>query len=109
MCRKLHNMSETKVALLPASAVEICLLVCLTLRGWRHIQNLYAFSTPTTVVQYFIMTLHIKSIFNYSLNQKVERTCVCFRHLTPVDGAIRCWIFSWARVMSVQTRNIGLK
>jgi hypothetical protein len=23
------------------AVVEICLLVCLTLRGWRHIQNLY--------------------------------------------------------------------
>jgi hypothetical protein len=44
------------VALL--AVVEIGLLVCLTLRGWRHIQNLCGFSTPTTVVQYFIMTLY---------------------------------------------------
>jgi hypothetical protein len=24
----------------PVAVVEICLLVCLTLRGWQHIQNL---------------------------------------------------------------------
>jgi hypothetical protein len=34
-------------------------LVCLTLRGWRHIQNLYGFSTPTTMGQSFIMTLYM--------------------------------------------------
>jgi hypothetical protein len=33
-------------------------LVSLTLRGWRHIQNLCGFSTPTAMGQSFIMTLH---------------------------------------------------
>jgi hypothetical protein len=43
---------------LPA-IVEICLLVYLTLRSWRHIQNLCGFSTPTAMGQSFIMTLYI--------------------------------------------------
>jgi hypothetical protein len=32
-------------------------IVCLTLRGCRHIQNLCGFSTPTAMGQAFIMTL----------------------------------------------------
>jgi hypothetical protein len=31
-------------------------LVCLTLRDWRHIQNLCGFSTPTAMGQSFMMT-----------------------------------------------------
>jgi hypothetical protein len=42
------------------AVVEICRLVCLTLRGWRHIQNLCGFSTPTAMGQSFIMTLYYK-------------------------------------------------
>jgi hypothetical protein len=34
--------------------VEICLLVCLTLRGWRPIQNLCGFSRLTAMGQSFI-------------------------------------------------------
>jgi hypothetical protein len=45
-----------------AAIVEIYLLVCLTLRGWRHIQNLCGFSTLTVMGQSFITTLYIKEI-----------------------------------------------
>jgi hypothetical protein len=33
-------------------------VVCLTLRGWRHILNLRGFSTSTAVGKSFIMTLY---------------------------------------------------
>jgi Na+/alanine symporter len=66
MCRKLHNMSETSIAdrwrYGGSGNLLICLLFCLTLRGWRHILNLCGFLTPTTMVQYFIMTLYIFAI-----------------------------------------------
>jgi hypothetical protein len=50
MCRKPYNIAEIYL--------EIYLLFCLTLRGWRHIQNLCGFSTPAAVGQSFVMTLY---------------------------------------------------
>jgi hypothetical protein len=49
------------VALL--AVVEICLLVCLTLRSRRHIQNLCGFPTPTAMGQSFIITLYKQEFF----------------------------------------------
>jgi hypothetical protein len=61
--------------------VEICLLVCLTLRGLGHIQNLCGFLTPTTMVQSFIMTCIIFRItlavqINANLN-RLKRFLIC--------------------------------
>jgi hypothetical protein len=44
------------------AVVEICLLICITLRGWRHIQNLCGFSKPTAMGQSFIMTLYYEIV-----------------------------------------------
>jgi hypothetical protein len=49
------------VALL--AVVEVCLVVCLTLRDWRHIKNLCGFSTTTAMGQSFIITLYNNFIF----------------------------------------------
>jgi hypothetical protein len=54
-------MSESSIVALPA-VVEISLLVCLTLRSWRLIQNLCGFSTRTAMGQSFIMTLLFEDV-----------------------------------------------
>jgi hypothetical protein len=55
------------------AVVEICLLVCLTLRGWRQIQNLCGLSTPTAMGQSFIMTLYKKNQMHaYEMSYKCQ-------------------------------------
>jgi hypothetical protein len=80
MYRKPHNMSETCIA--DTAVVEICL----TLRGWRHIQNLCGFSTPTAMGQLFIMTLYNTTFYPQRTTQQYAQEDVA-RHLTPLHAS----------------------
>jgi hypothetical protein len=61
-------LAQTYVKLLDNDVIEKgknSTLVCLTLRGWRHIQNVCGFSRPTAMGQSFIITLYYLTSAKY--------------------------------------------
>jgi hypothetical protein len=82
MCRKPHNMSETCIA--DMAVVEIRL----TLRGWRHIQNLCGFSTPITYNPLYNTTCYPQHTTQQYAQEDVARH---LSDLTPLPASSSKW------------------
>jgi hypothetical protein len=80
------------------------LLVCLTLRGWRHIQNLCGFSTPTAMGQSFIIVL-AKGGRSLSLPRPLKKKQLFVIILKSVQKAPQLVIISLCRYANACTET----